>query len=143
MTEPTAAHQVMSDEFSRLLTERADAFEAARVQRANALDAERRKRTQRTNRQFWFLFALLTFAFVLLAYRTEINSRALENGFYQACQARASRQVQANIGRETMVQIASNSPNAPQDPVAKTLMIQQLRDALLLPVEDCGEDPNP
>jgi hypothetical protein len=141
MSDTTGPHRVLSDEFERLLIERADAFEAARVQRAADLDAERRRRARRTNRQFWFLFVLLTFAFMLLAYRTEANSTALENGFYDACIARQDRQIQANVGRETMVQLAANGPNAPTDPVQKTLLIQQLRDALLLPVEDCGQDP--
>lgn len=142
MSETTGPHHIITDEWTKLLTERADAFERDRARRAVELDAERRKRTRRTNRQFWFLFIMLTSAFLLLAYRTEQNANNLEDGFYNACQARADRQVQANVGRETMVQIAANSPNAPQDSVARTLMIQQLRDALLLPVEDCGPDPH-
>jgi hypothetical protein len=51
--------------------------------------------------------------------------------------------VQANVGRETMVQLAINGPNAPGDAAGKALLTQQLRDALLLPVEDCGESPAP
>jgi hypothetical protein len=152
--------------------ERAEDVEAARVERAEDVEVTRQEladileenrkqhnarvkqeidgRTRQTNRRFLFLFAAICLIFGLLAYRTEVTSAALaeqqqatEQAFYDACLARQERQVQANVGRETMVQLAINGPNAPGDAAGKVLLTQQLRDALLLPVEDCGESPAP
>lgn len=110
-------------------------------------DMDRRLRALRW--QFVFLFLAMFLIFGLLAYRTEANGHDLEmqqqrtqQAFYDACLVRQDRQQQANIGRETMVQLAASGPTAPTDPTARTLMVEQLRTALLLPVEDCGAAPN-
>lgn len=105
------------------------------------LEARLSRQSHRSGTRALVLFLLMVLAFALLAYRTEVNANALARGFYDACVTRQEREVQANVGRETMVQLAANAPNAPTEPVAKTLIIQQLRDALLLPIEDCGTPP--
>lgn len=87
------------------------------------------------------LYLAMALVFGLLAYRTEVNANALANGFYQACLVRQDRQIKANVGRETLVQLAANGPTSPPSQEAKDQLVQQLRDALLLPVEDCGDAP--
>lgn len=133
--------------------------EFTRAELAAILEADRKRhnvrmeerveaRAKQTSRKFLVLFLFGALVFGLLAYRTEVNSADLQEqqtatrqAFYDACLARQERQQQANVGRETMVQLAVNGPNAPVDPTEKVLMEQRLRDALLLPVEDCGTAP--
>lgn len=87
------------------------------------------------------IYVAMVLVFGLLAYRTEVNANSLAQGFYQACLVRQDRQIQANVGRETLVQLAANGPTSPPTQEAKDELTKQLRDALLLPVEDCGEAP--
>lgn len=101
-----------------------------------------------TNRRFLVLFLSMAAVFGLLAWRTEVNAdeleaqqNSMEQAFYAACLARVDRQILANQSREATVQLAVSGPTAPTDPAEKARMIQQLRDALLLPVEDCGPGP--
>lgn len=105
-------------------------------------------RAKTVNRRFLFLFAAIVLIFGLLAYRTEVNANELEKqqqatrqAFYDACLVRVDRQEQANVGREAMVTLASHGPNAPTDPAKLAVLVKQLRDALLLPIEDCGDPP--
>jgi hypothetical protein len=102
------------------------------------------QRVRVTNRRFLFLFVGAVLVFGLLAYRTEVNAngvteqqQALKEAVQQACMVRADRVSAANEARETLTQVLVNGPNGPTDPAAKALLTQQLRDALLLPVEDC------
>lgn len=87
------------------------------------------------------LYLVMVAMFGLLAYRTEVGAHNLAQGFYEACLTRQSRQINANVGRETLVQLAANGPTSPPSQEAKDTLTQQLRDALLLPVEDCGVAP--
>lgn len=124
-----------------VLTERAEAFEQARIARAQELDRQRTRRTTRTTRQFWFLFAVVFASFVLLAYRTEMNQRDLRNGFYGACLARVTQAQHFNEGREALIQAVIHNPDRPVPPEQQGPIVKQLRDGLLLPVEDCGPNP--
>jgi hypothetical protein len=139
-TQPLSAAEV-----DAAIEEHAEAFEVSRRQRARDLAAEREKKAKRTDRQFWFLFVVLFLGLSLLAYRTEVNNNAVKANAhlivvnnYQACVTRVDRQIQANVGRETLVQLAADSADPPLTPEQREQRIQRLRDALLLPVEDCG-----
>lgn len=105
-----------------------------------SVESDRVRRARVIDRQFWFLFAFGVIIFALLAYRTETNSTEIRNGLHLACQARVSLVIQANVGREALVQLALSGPNAPTDPTLREQMAAQLRAGLLLPVETC--DPN-
>jgi len=102
---------------------------------------ERDRRARRTDKQLGFLFLLTIVAFLVLAYRVESNDDKLAHGLYSACVARVATANQYNIGRESLVQQAITGPTAPKDPAAKATLAKQLRDGLLLPVEDCGSPP--
>lgn len=102
---------------------------------------DRQRRARRTDRQQWFLFALIVGAFALLAYRSQNTDAKIQQGLYDACESRVTTAQQYNIGRETLVHLAISGPNAPKDPAQIAALTQQLRDGLLLPVENCGEPP--
>lgn len=103
---------------------------------------ERERRARRTDKQLGFLFLLTVVAFLVLAYRVESNDDRLSSGLYSACAARVATANQYNIGRESLVQQAITAPTAPTDPVARAQLAQQLRNGLLLPIEDCGSPPH-
>src|SRR6478735_7519420 len=99
---------------------------------------DRHAKVKRTDKQLAFLFGLLLFAFVLLAYRTETNDTNLQNGLYNACVARVQQAVNVNQVRQIFIdriaQGASGQTPAGQD------AITQLQ-AFLQPLEDCGKNP--
>jgi hypothetical protein len=107
----------------------------------DVLEARLAKATKNANNRSLALFITIVLIFGLLAYRTEVNARALEDGFYNACLVRQDRQIIANNKREALAVAAAQGPNAPEDATAKEALTQQIRDALLLPVEDCGAAP--
>lgn len=102
---------------------------------------ERDARARRADRQLGFLFLLTIVLFLVLAFRVESNDSKLATGLHTACLARVATANQYNIGREALVQQAIAAPTSPADPQAKAIMAQQLREALLLPIEDCGPPP--
>jgi hypothetical protein len=102
---------------------------------------DRYRRARRTDMQLGFLFALTFIAFLVLAFRVESNDAKLSDGLHAACLARVAAVQQGNVGRESLVQAVVTGPSAPQDPVARAALAKQLRDALLLPIEDCGPFP--
>lgn len=102
---------------------------------------DRERRARRTDRQLGFLFLLTIVLFFVLAFRVEINDDKLGRGFYNACMARVATANQYNIGREALVQMVITAPDAPTDPSQLAAMAKQLRDGLLLPIEDCGTAP--
>lgn len=124
------------------LTRRAAEFEAAWQIRAAEMEDRRERRFRRTQRQFWFLFAFLLFAFVLLAYRTESNSHDIRIGFWQECVDRQERIVQSNKGREALIQLVIANPERPVPLEQVPTVLNQLREGMLLPLEDCGVDPD-
>jgi hypothetical protein len=91
---------------------------------------------RRLGYQFWFLLILGTLSLLLLAYRIEVNSAAIEQGFYDACVGRQERTQAANDKREVLIQAAVTAPGT--DPAKHDEMLQKLRDALLLPIEECN-----
>lgn len=110
---------------------------------------EREHRGRRSDRQLGYLFLLVIVLFLVLAFRVESNDNRLEDynadlaaGLHNACIQRAATANQYNIGRESLVQLAISAPTAPKDAAAKAALAKQLRDALLLPIEDCGPPPN-
>lgn len=124
------------------LTQRAAAFERDWLTRATELDRQRDRRNRRVQRQFWFLFAFLLAAFILLAYRTETNASEIRIGFWQECVDRQNRILQSNDGREAFIRIVITNPDRPVPPERVEAVTEQLRQALLLPQEDCGPDPS-
>lgn len=132
----------MTDATSEELTRQAELFEAAWQKRAQTIEDDRDRRNRRIQRQFWFLFAFLFAAFILLAYRTETNSQEIRVGFYRECADRQVRIIKSNEGREALITIIVNNPKNPVPPEQVSSVVQQLRDGLLLPVEDCGPDPS-
>lgn len=111
---------------------------------------QRQRRARRVDMLLGFLFAFMVLCFFLLAWRTESNDQAskrtninLVNGLYNACLQRAAISEQNNIRRESFIQLVMNGPTAPKDPKERVKTVEQLRGALLLPVEDCGEPPRP
>lgn len=131
-TEPHAADA---------LARRAEEFERAWLARAVAMDQARDKRNRRVQHQFWFLFAFLLVAFLVLAYRTETTAQDLRVGFWQECQDRQVRIVQSNKGRETLINVVITNPEKPVPADRVAAVRQQLEDGLLLPLEDCGPSP--
>lgn len=103
---------------------------------------ERERHGRRTDRQLGFLFLLIVVLFLVLAFRVESNDSRLAQGLHNACTQRVSTANQYNVAREALVQVVITGPAAPKDAAAKALMAKQLRDALLLPIEDCGPPPN-
>lgn len=125
-----------------VLTERAEAFERDRAARAVALERRRMRRIRRTNAQFWFLFVLVFASFILLAYRTEVAAGELRTGLYTACQSRVEQAQQYNQGREALINAVLTNPERPVPEERKAEVVRQLEEGLLLPLEDCGPDPN-
>lgn len=134
-------------------TTRAALIESIRVDTAAQLEVDRKlhnarieaklqERTKVVNRRFWFLFVALTLAFMLMAYRSENNATAISTGLHEACLTRVETATQYNKGREALVQLSINSPRTPPRTEAeKAALVKQLRDGLLLPIEDCGPPP--
>jgi len=109
------------------------------------LEKRLKEQARRISQRFLVVFTTFILITALLAYRTEINANELRKTQveaaaerYNACLVRVDRQVFANVGRETLVQLAAGRQ---ADPVLKAQAIQQLRDGLLLPIENCGEPP--
>lgn len=124
------------------LERRAAEFETAWLARAVAMDQARDKRNRRVQHQFWFLFAFLLVAFLLLAYRTETTAQALRVGFWQECTDRQERIMHSNQGRETLIKVVITNPERPVPPERVDAVRRQLEDGLLLPLEDCGPHPD-
>lgn len=121
------------------LTRKATEFEDARVKRQALADAERARRNRRVQLQFWFLFGFLVIAFMVLAYRTELNARALHDAQREGCERRAEQAEQANSGRATLINLVMSSPsNQALTPEQQQAVLKQLQDGLILPVEDCS-----
>jgi hypothetical protein len=123
------------------LTRRAAEFERAWTERAAAAERLRARRARRAQRQFWFLFFFLFASFILLAWRTESNSYEIRVGFWQECSERQGRIVKSNEGREALIKAVITNPERPVPTEKQAAVIQQLRDGLLLPLEDCGPNP--
>jgi hypothetical protein len=123
------------------LTRRADEFERAWTERAAAAERLRARRARRTQRQFWFLFVFLFASFILLAWRTETNTYEIRVGFWQECTDRQVRIVKSNEGREALIAAVVGNPERPVPADKVDAVVQQLRDGLLLPTEDCGPNP--
>lgn len=140
--------------------ERAVIVESFRVDAAALLEADRqqhnlwtekqwRERSRIVNRRFWYLFGGLVIIFGLLAYRSErnaadiaSNNAALATGLHNACLARQGTAIQYNQGREALIQITVKAPHDPPLTAEETATLtQQLRDGMLLPIEDCGPNP--
>lgn len=138
------AHEVeidrvdLAEQIEELRRLRAVDTEEIRKLHNTQIEIDRRRRARVVDRQFWFLFIGGVAAFLVLAYRTETNAAAIKDGLHDACEARVATATQYNVGREALVQLAVNGPNAPKDPAQKAVMVKQLRDGLLLPIEDCG-----
>lgn len=146
MSEST--QPVSADELALAIDQQSTAFERERARRAKAAESKQVKRERRRDRQFWFLLIALTVFSVLLAYRTETNNNLLreqaaatDERFYQACQLRVERQTDGNERRELFIQKIVEAAVPPKTEPEKAVLIAQLRDGLLLPVEDCGEPP--
>jgi hypothetical protein len=111
--------------------------------RMDVSDADHSHWVKRISKQFWFLFVLFTAAFVLLAWRTENNDQAIAQGLHDACMTRAATAVQYNEGREALITLLITAPRPTQrTPAEIEVIIEQLRDGLLLPIEDCGPSPS-
>lgn len=123
------------------LTRQGEEFEVAWQERSRTLEDARDRRNRRTQRQFWFLFVCLFAFFALLAYRTESNTRDIREGFYQECADRQVRIIKSNEGREALITVIVNDPKNPVPPEQVAAVVAQLRDGLLLPLENCGPDP--
>lgn len=118
-----------------------------RAYRAEYYDRE--KKGRRRDLQLFFCFFLIVVVGVVVTLKVQgiaqglrDNDANLAKGLYTACIQRANTAQQYNVGREALVQLAISGPNAPKDPAARATMAKQLRDGLLLPVEDCGPRPN-
>lgn len=91
----------------------------------------------------WFLWGFLVFAFVLLAVRTEINSRDIRLGLWETCQAQAERAQAVNPGRvalsELLLRLVDKDPEmtVPEREAAR----QILRGGLEVPPINCGLRP--
>lgn len=103
--------------------------------------AERNRRMRRTDKQLAFVYGLLFVAFFILAYKSQSTNARIQEGLYDACRSRVNTAEQYNIGRESLVQMVITGPNAPKDPAQVAALTKQLREGLLLPIEDCGPDP--
>jgi len=66
----------------------------------------------------------------------------LRVGLYSACQARVNQAHQYNAGRESLIQAVIHNPERPVPPEQQEQVVKQLRDGLLLPTEDCGNNPD-
>jgi hypothetical protein len=139
----------------------ADEVEITREEMAAILEADRKRhnlrmeerlkeRTRVINRRFGFLFGAMFLIFGLLAYRSEVNTRQSDAntrdivvGFRVACEKRAAAAEQYNNGREALVQLFATAPFIDQTSATKAIIIKQLRDGLLLPVEQCNGEEQP
>lgn len=116
---------------------------ATNAERLDAVEADGTHWVKRFTWQFWFLFVATALAFFLLAWRTENNDRAISEGLHDACVQRATTAVKYNEGREALITLLTTSPRASQrTPAEIEVLAGQLREGLLLPIEDCGEVPN-
>ena len=120
---------------------RAGDMEIARIGRAADIEADRLGRAGNIRKQMWFLFALVLVAFVVLALRTQQTNQSTQMGLYMACEKRASLAADYNKGREGLVQWILTNPASQRTPEQRLEIARQLRDGLLLPVEECGVAP--
>lgn len=104
---------------------------------------KRSKLAKRVQRQMLVLYCLLTFAFVLLAYRTETNSREIERGIWESCAASAQRAAAINPGRLALVSLLSDlvddSPNLTDQQKIDARVV--LKEGLVVSVANCGPRP--
>lgn len=104
----------------------------------------RHAQVRRADKRLLVLYVLLVVAFVLLAYRTQVNDQNLRNGLYVACQARQTAANNGNTLRDVFTEALRTAPRSPTDartPEQQAALLQQLKEVLTLPVEDCGLDP--
>lgn len=140
---------VTEDRVHQIVDGQATSFERDRLARATDLETMRARKNTRVQRQFWFLFVFMFTCFVMLAFRTELNSKTIEEtvtankvAVYTACTVRVEQAMSFNIGRETLIRLVIDAPTAtPVGEEAKADTIKRLRDGLLLPLEDCGPPP--
>lgn len=144
-TQPVSAEDVAA-----AINEHADAFELERQRRAKESRVIQAKKSRRAERQFRFLFAFFVVVALFYAYRIETNYRLVkeqahitDQRFYAACQVRVQRQVIANDKREEFIKAIVAAAVPPKTPPEAATLTQQLRDGLLLPVEECGDPPGP
>jgi hypothetical protein len=122
------------------LTRKATEFEDARVKRQAVADARRDRRNRRVQLQFWFLFAFLVVMVALLAYRTELNAQALQEAQLSGCERRVEQAKAANAGRITLINLTLATPtNQNLSPGQKDVLLKQLQEGLILPIEDCSQ----
>ena len=120
----------------------AAALEADNARHNAHLEERLREQFRRINRRLAFLFSLLLVAFLLLAYRSEVNGRTVADGLYEACANRVATATTYNQGREALITLVVNTPvDPPRTDAQKTDLAQRLREGLLLPIEDCGPRP--
>lgn len=121
------------------LQKQATEWEIAHTERQAVIDKERARKSRRVQIQFWFLFGFLVAAFLLLAYRTEMNAQALQDAQAVGCDRRAATAVTFNEGRTALINLVANTPSSTSlTAQEKAQMIQTLKDGLILPVEDCS-----
>ena len=121
------------------LQRQAKEFEDAQAVRMRKVEAERNRRNRRVQLQFWFLFGLPVFAMVLLAYRTEVNAKELQDAQARGCDRRAETAETFNEGRLALINLVVATPaNANLSAAEKAAMIKSLKEGLILPVEDCS-----
>lgn len=104
----------------------------------------RHAKVRRADKRLLVLYGVLGLAFVLLAYRTEVNDRNLRYGLHDACEARVSAAQSGNQLRDVFLQALATSPRQAPDartPEEQAALIEQLKGVLFLPLEDCGPDP--
>lgn len=100
----------------------------------------RHAEVRRGDKRLLILYLVLAACFILLAYRTEANDTNLREGLYDACRARAVSFENSNQLRLVFIDTVTSSQSG-RPPEEKAVIIKQLRDGLLIPVESCGEDP--
>lgn len=119
----------------------ADNVEADRVVIAEDIEAERVVRASTIRKQMWFLFGFVILLSLSLGYRNETVSNEIEQTSYNSCMARATLAKDYNAGRESLIQWILTNPSSTRTPEQRDDIARQLRDGLLLPVENCGERP--
>lgn len=121
----------------------------AEIKRANTVKVIADHRDSKLQKQFWFLFALMFVAFLLLAYRSETNAsdirdgnHAIEQGLYDTCVSTAERSTAYNPGRIALagllVKLVNDSALLPADKASAADVLNQ---GLVLKPANCGEAP--
>ncbi len=89
-----------------------------------------------SRRRDLILFALLVVAFLLLAYRSEVNAHNIERDAYDTCRARNVNVERATQLYEGLIAIEKDNPFVSTSPSTIHRRIQLYRDAIPSPV-DC------